>query len=156
MTEKDLLDWAEFVATKFSSSRDGWKYTRSTGDLKHIRYASDSTGYNSFWSRLKRAFDPEMHFKNRTFTTPSLSWSWAWIRVSLTKDKNMPDGFVNGGSIITFWEEDGEYITLFGPTVGKLVIDFVRAEPENEHAQKIVAEMTRLAEMSWPEEKEDA
>lgn len=148
MSDEDILEWLEFVATKFSSSREGWLYTRNTGDLEHIRYKSDSTGYNSFWSRLKRAFSPKMHFRKTFISRPGLSWSLAWIRVSMTKDKNMPDGVVNGGNIITHWEEDGEYIMLMGPTVGKIFLDFMRANRDHELTIAALAEMRRLAEAS--------
>lgn len=148
MKDDDILDWLEFVATKFASSGDGWIYTRNTGDLEHIRYKADSTGYNSFWSRLGRAFSPKMHFKKTSFVTPGLSWSLAWIRVSLSKDKNMPDGVVNRGNIITHWEEDGEYIMLMGPTVGKIFLDFMRANRDHELTVAALAEMRRLIEIA--------
>lgn len=152
MTDDELLDWADFVANKFQSNREGWIYTRDTGDLKHIRYGRDSTGYNSFWKRLKRAFQPKMHFTSGFMHKPSLSWSRAWVSVSLRKDDNKPDGVLNGGSIITHWEEDGEYIMLMGPTVGSIVLDFVRQNRDNDLSKAVLAEMRRLAEISKSKE----
>lgn len=148
MKDDDVLDWLDFVSGKFASSREGWIYKRDTGDLEHIRYKSDSTGYNSFWSRIRRALSPKMHFKKTSFTTPGPLWSLAWIRVSMTKDDNLPDGVVNGGNIITHWEEDGEYIMLMGPTVGRIVLDFMRANRDHVLTGAILTEMKRLAQKS--------
>jgi hypothetical protein len=63
---------------------------------------------------------------------------------SLRRTPEMPDGHINNGSIITLWCEDGQYIELFQPTVGRLIADFLEAEPENEHAQKIAQEIERI------------
>lgn len=171
-TEQQLLDWAECVTTKFGYDVTGWTYTNDMGDLKHIRFTSDSTGYNSFRKRLRRAFRWNELWgldgisklgriarrQRGTSGGPlkrawlSLLGAWNWITVSLKKDDNLPDCLVNGNPI--FWSEDGEYMTLFGPNVGVRVLDFVRANPENEYAQAIVAEMMAAAERSWPSDKE--
>lgn len=166
MNDKSLLAWAEFVATKFSQNADGWQYTRDTGELEHIRYHRDYTGYDAWYRRLKRALAPESKFmRSLGFPRDNFAWYkkpyyWALSRyarfvVYLRKEKHLPDGVVNGGSIITFWEEDGEYITLFGPTVGVKVIEWLRAEPENEYAKAVIAEMHRVAELSWPAETQE-
>ena len=167
MKDKQLLDWAEFVATKFSENLEGWVYSRDTGDLEHIRYRDDYTGYNHWTKRVKRALG---HWNPVTYLAPKDSLSRVFkddkptvrgyfrrsvIRsyVSLRKDKNLPDGQVNG--IITHWEEDGEYIALFQPRVGVKVIEFIRSDPDNPHAQAILSEMHACKELSWPS-KEDA
>lgn len=156
MNDNALLDWVEFVATKFVSSAEGWRYTRDTGDLKHIRYTFDSTRYDHWTKRFARAFNLRSllgrdSLSKRLGFKPSWGGAWAHIRVNLRKDNHLPDGVVNGGNILTFWEEDGEYITLMGPTVGVRVVEFLRAQPTNPHAEAIMAEMRRVAEMSWPE-----
>ena len=162
MNDERLLKWAHFVATKFSRNVEGWTYSRDTGDLVHIRYKSDTTGYNHWTKRLKRALRPswlfeydslskqlgKMGFPKEKNLWRKLIGAWARFQVQWQVETNLPDGTVNG--IITFWEEDGEYITLFGPTVGVKVIEFLRAEPENQYAQAILAEMHRVKEMSWP------
>lgn len=163
MKDEKLLDWAEFVATKFSKNAEGWKYSRDTGPLRHIRYESDYTGYNHWTKRARRAFDWKhltgrgsfsRTFKRKNESLKSrLYFAWAWITVSLRKDSNLPDGQING--ILTHWEEDGEYIALFQPRVGVKVIEFIRANPDNEYARAILEEMHFCKELSWPSKKAD-
>lgn len=160
--DKKLLDWAEFVATKFSKNMDGWVYSRDTGPLRHIRYESDYKGYNHWAKRARRAFDwkhltgtdsfSKMFRKNESLKMRLYS-AWAWVRVCLRKDSNLPDGMING--IITHWEEDGEYIALFQPRVGVRVIDFIRSNPDNEYARAILDEMHACKELSWPSKGTD-
>lgn len=167
LTDERILKWARFVATKFQSNVEGWTYTRDLGKLKHIRYESDYTGYNHWTKRLGRAvgkWNPVTYFapkdsldkmfkeKNPTIRGYFMR-SWIWARVSLRKDSNLPDGLLNGNPV--FWEEDGEYGVLFGPTVGVKVLDFLEAEPENPHAVEILAEMKRMAQKSFPGEDEE-
>jgi hypothetical protein len=153
-TDKQLLDWFEFVATKFQNSRDGWIYTRDTGDLVHIRHKSDYTGYQHWTQRIKRVFTDAV-FNRKTdglfgnFPS-SLAERISYAKVILRKDSNLPDGRISNAGIITHWEEDGEYITLMGPTVGVKVLEFLKAEPDNQHAKEILAEMHRMKELSWP------
>lgn len=170
MTEhstESLLEWVECVATRFQSSVDGWTYTRDTGDLEHIRYRSDHTGRNTFFRRLKWGLGFAWDYNVRPgqgvlrFSEDEKRNLWhraqgfyAYFLTGFRKETNLPDGVVAEGKIITFWEEDGEYITLFGPTVGVKVIEWLRAEPDSEYAKAVIAEMRRVAEMSWPSKKE--
>lgn len=162
METKDLLDWAEFVATKFQSSRDGWVYSRKRNGLKHIRYESDYTGYNHWMKRAKRAFEWKHLAGTDSFSKmfgkqtlkQRVRSARAWISVSLRKDSNLPDGQINGN--IVHWEEDGEYIAIFQPRVGVKVLEFLKAEPDNPHAQAIIAEMKACVELSWPDNTEGA
>lgn len=161
-TDKKILDWAEFVSTKFSVNQDGWVYSRDVGDLKHIRYESDYTGYNHWAERLKQAsknwnvvsyFRPKsgldkMFADDKPTIRGFFLRAWVWSLVSLRKDSNRPDGQING--ILTHWEEDGEYIALFQPRVGVRVIEFIRNNPDNEYARAIMAEMRACKELSWP------
>lgn len=168
ITDEQLLQWARFVATKFESNEAGWQYTRDLGKLKHIRFEEDYTGYNYWTKRLRRAMRSWNPFEywapknslNKMFQDKPKSLrgylihAYAYTRVALRKDKHLPDGILNGN--IIFWEEDGEYGALFGPTVGVKVLDFIDADPENPHAVAIVEEMRRMALLSFPgEERED-
>lgn len=171
MNNEKLLDWAEFVATKFRDDRDGWKYSRNLGGLKHIRYESDYTGPNHWWKRFVRGleFGWEHHFHAKpgslahqlagTERHTSL-WSrirgfWIYFLIQVRKDSNLPDGQIHG--IITHWEENGEYIALFQPRVGVKVIEFIRDNPNNQYARAILDEMHACKELSWPsKEKDDA
>lgn len=164
LTDTELLNYVEFVATKFEASRKGWVYSRDMGDLEHIRYRSDYTGPNHWTKRLRRAFDLK-HLLGRDSISRGLGISPAglkdrwltaatWIEVSLKKEKNLPDGIING--IPTNWEEDGEYLTALQPRVGAKVIEFLRAEPENPHAKAILAEMHACVELSdWTADEDD-
>lgn len=158
MNNEKMLEFVEFVTDKFGSNHEPWKYTRNKGKLKHIRYESDYTGYNHWTKRLKRFFrnatirhwgkadnlssriSPASDF---TFWGKLRRWPMMIVvhwKVQMNLDNNLPDGVVNG--IITHWEEDGEYITMFAPIVGREVLKFLRAEPDNPHAQAILEKMT--------------
>lgn len=164
LSDDDLIQWARFVATKFQSNVDGWKYTRDLGDLVHIRFKRDYTGYNHWTKRVRRAFDwghltgrdslsRQFGLKREGLRMRLIS-AYSWIVVSLRKNKHLPDGRLNGN--IIFWEEDGEYGALFGPTVGVKVLDFIEAEPENPHAVAIIAEMKRMALLSFHREDNES
>jgi hypothetical protein len=157
--DKKLIEFVEFVATKFSVSREGWVYSRDLGDLKHIRYGSDYTGYNHWSKRVQRAFDPKRLTNADSLFGPKnnslkerAAYALAWIRVSLEKESNLPDGQING--IPVNWEEDGEYLAHFQPRVGVKVLEFLKAEPENPYARAILDEMHACAELSWPSDAE--
>lgn len=159
MNRQELLDYAAFVASRFERNHEGWTYSRNVGDLEHIRYRHDHRGRYHWTRRLIRAFNPAQLLGMDRFSRmvgQKASWAGAWwhIVLSVGKGKNLPDGVVNGGSIITFWEEDGEYIILFSPSVGMKVLEWLRAEPDNPYAVAVVEEMNRLAELSWGD-KED-
>jgi hypothetical protein len=161
--DKKILDWAEFVATKFSGNAEGWVYSRDTGDLKHIRYESDYTGRNHWTKRLRRALDLKHLLGRDSFSKTfrqskrsirdELLTAAAWFSVNWRKDSHLPDGQING--IITHWEEDGEYIALFQPRVGVKVLDFIRNNPESPYAQAILSEMRACADLSFPAEEEE-
>lgn len=134
---------------------DGWVYTRNTGDLEHLRYRRDYTGYNSLPNRIRRAFKwktltgADSPFTREATLKLRLLHAWAWIVISLRKERNLPDGKV--GPVITFWEEDGEYIEMVGPTIGEHVAAFLINEPEHPHAVAIAAEIRRVAALPEPE-----
>ena len=156
MNDKEILKWADFVASKFSQNHEGWVYRDGAEGIKHIRYKSDYTDYNHWTKRITRAFDwkhllgTDQVSKAFPAKTPSQRFwgAWGWIVVNLRKDKNLPDGTING--IITHWQEDGQYIAFFQPRVGMKVLDFLREDPDNPHAQAIFEEMRACAELSWP------
>lgn len=165
MNDKEMLDWAEFVASKFQVNHDGWKYNGKVYDtgLKYIRYESDYTGYDHWTKRLARALDlkrmfgldrlsKQLGFGSDGWKSRFIYGPIAHIKVSLRKDKNIPDAIVNGN--IFQWDEDAQYVALFQPRVGMKVLEFVQADPDNVHAKAILAEMRACMEMNWPEEKE--
>lgn len=168
MSDEKMLDWVEFVTDKFAKNHEPWTYSRETTGLKHIRYESDYTGYNHWTKRLGRFFNwitvrywkPKHIWKDlesgKSFWRKLTEWPASiasWFRVALQKDSNLPDGLVNG-SIVTHWEEDGEYITMFCPYVGREVLKFLRSDPDNPHAKEILRAMRETAQVSWPKNEE--
>ena len=76
----------------------------------------------------------------------------------LKRDQNLPDGVLDGGNIITFWSETGYYLSLMQPTVGEMLADFLKEEPENPHAIRMTEEITRLftlTDIYFDEDNED-
>lgn len=68
---------------------------------------------------------------------------WRMFRTRLT-DNNRPDGHLDGGNVIVYWEETGEYLQFVQPTVGLLIADFLEDRPGDAHAQAIAGEMRRI------------
>lgn len=166
--DQEMLKWVQFVTDKFGSNHTPWKYSRDTGKLKHIRYEGDYTGYNHWKKRVKRFFrnitvghfspkgwEKQLSFEKNLWEK-IVRWPMMVVihwRVSVCKDTNMPDGQVNG--IITHWEEDGEYIAMMSPYVGRQVLKFLNADPTNPHAQEIIKAMREAKEVSWPNKEEE-
>lgn len=57
--------------------------------------------------------------------------------VHVDMDRHLPDGTLDNGSVITFWEETGEYFDMVQEHVGGLVAEFLLDQPENPHAKRI-------------------
>ena len=110
-----------------------WAYTRDHGDLVAIRYDEP---FDHPWARLKRAVG---YLFGRTDVS-----RWQMIRVTLPREKHLPDGILDGGNIITHWEETGEYLQFVQPSVGALIANWLAAEPMNPHAQRVAIEMRRI------------
>jgi hypothetical protein len=117
-----------------------WNYTRDLGDLTEIRYANRR---DEWPQRLRSAL--------RWLLRRSPEWSRGWgpnrfqmAAHVLHRDNHLPDGVLDGGSIITFWEETGEYLQYVQPSVGSMLADWMEAEPDNPHAIRIAAEMKRI------------
>lgn len=153
MTPEKVKALARSRATEHVSDVDrSWVFSPDTGDLKHVRFRSDYTGFNVGWRRVWRTFGPGMwgprtRLEKQIYRTwwEKAGHPWIHIKVFLPKDTNLPDGQVNGN--LTFWFEKGQYITLFGPSVGVKVLDFLDAEPDNPHARAILDEMVILANL---------
>lgn len=143
MTKKIVKDF-KFMANLFASE---WDYTRNH-DIKSIRYKDGPLQEDTILRRLKSALEC-LYKRDGIFASEFLGpWtiksrlSFAWH--VLQRDDNLPDGSLAHGKIITYWEEDGEYLQLVQPTVGSLLADFLEQEPENPHAILIVKEMERI------------
>jgi len=133
-----------------------WNYTRDT-KIKHIRFEDDFDGYFSRRNRVKRALKAIVTRGGCSFFS-RYDKSENWLkklrydilgRIGMAKtylktDNHTADGVLDGGGIITFWEEDGEYLQMVQPQVGEMFADWLIAEPENAHAQIILAELERI------------
>lgn len=150
--KKQVLEFFEFVADKFADNHgEGWSLSGGNENFKHIRYKSDQEGYESFWNRVKRAV--RFYFKATPFLGEEPSYTWLMhpigrakiaYKVHIKPDSHTPDVFINGGSILAHWAEDGEYIMLMSPTVGRIVLEMLQNEPNSEYSERILEEMTRI------------
>lgn len=143
MTKKIVKDF-KFMANLFASE---WDYTRNH-HLKSIRYQDDYNKFDTLSYRVKHALQC-IYRRDGIFASEFLGPWTIKNRLSfafyvLKRDPNLPDGSLAGGKIITYWEEDGEYLQLIQPSVGSLIADFLEQEPENPHAILIVKEMERI------------
>lgn len=139
-----LRQYAEHFAPR------DWDYTRDIGDLVAIRHRVHprdrlmrriwrAAGHLLAFDRLKRRESWEKEMGPKGWRARRI-----WAGVALRIDPNLPDGVLDGGSIITHWEETGEYLQYVQPSVGSLLADFMEAEPDNPHALKIAGEMRRI------------
>lgn len=168
MTEKATLAMADQLRqyAEHFAQRD-WNYTRKH-DVVAIRYA-----YKPYRSRgdgkMHRDYDHPISRIRRVIVDLGPWWasasrrrnrdnfvermhrefSYAFrLKFALTntlrRDKHLPDGVLDNGGIITHWEETGEYLQYVQPSVGSLIADWMEAEPDNPHAQRVAAEMKRV------------
>lgn len=134
----DHLDWAANVFVH----RD-WELQNSK-ILKEIRYSKHYEYQDTFKRRISLAF---RFLLNRGKI--GLYGTNLWTRISmffycLKRDKNLPDAVLDNGNIIVYWIETAEYMQLMQPSVGDLLVKFLRDDPGNPHAVKITAELDRL------------
>jgi hypothetical protein len=146
---QELLD----LATHFAAR--GWDYTR-VHDVAAIRLTGDRAGYHAWRRRVARAarclLGPGTGA--RAFAgSDARGWvrllrgatyRVACARVALRRPTHLPDGVLDQGRIVTFWEEDGEYLQLVQPSVGELVARFLLEDPDHPHAVRIRAELDRI------------
>jgi hypothetical protein len=130
-TAAELRDYATHFAPR------DWRYTWDIGDLKEIRYSND---FDRFRTRLVRSVRWALERKRGPWTVGRFRMA----AYALRRNKHRPDGILDGGNIITHWEETGEYLQYVQPTVGALIAGWLDAEPENPHAQLVAAEMRRI------------
>lgn len=136
----DVTAWADQLrqyATHFAP-RD-WNYTRDLGDLRPIHYGRR-------WPSIKSALRYLFRGCAEIFPEePSMRPSrWAMARAALRSYDSEPDGVLDGGSIITHWEETGEYLQYVQPSVGALLADLMDAHPDLPEVRAIADEMKRI------------
>ena len=144
-------------------ARADWQWTRKD-DIVHIRYKGDWSGYDAPWRRGIRAFRQafgrrpswERQLTSANYWADGKRWQvpfrivqgwvlhvWATFVVQIRTEQHLPDGHIPQAAIICFWEEDGEYLMLVQPSVGLLVADFMKQDPDNPHAVAIAAEINK-------------
>lgn len=138
------VEYLDSVANHFSH-RD-WDYTRKI-NIRRIIYKKGSPEYNrdKISKRFKRAWRwITSSKKNGMIYDMSLWMKLKMVMYSFEPESHRPDGGLNSGCVLTFWEEDGEYIQMVQPSVGALLANFLKDEPNNLHAKKIIKELERI------------
>jgi hypothetical protein len=132
-----MADQLRQYATHFAP-RD-WDYTRDVGDLRPLHHGSR-------WPHVKRALRYLAEGCSSIFPEePKMRpGRWAMAKAALRGYDTEPDGVLDGGCIITIWEETGEYLQYVQPTVGALVADLMDAHPDLPEVQAVAAEMKRV------------
>ena len=141
-----MLDWA---SNHFAHS--DWDYTRHS-NIKSIRYEKDIQEKLLYRTKLafRRLFNRTNSLKQlQDFLEDKSLLDKLKLRLGMffyafKKVNHCPDGILDGGAVIVFWEETGEYLQLVQPSVGSLLADFLMEEPEHPHAKLIIAEMERI------------
>lgn len=146
----DVHAWADELrqyATHFEM-RD-WRYTRHTR-IRHIRLVDDWSGYDHPVRRLGRfvkRFTGRDQVERDVFGARfPMAWKHPLVaaRTTLWPSPNLPDGALDGGGIITHWEETGEYLQYVQPSVGALLADLMDAHPDLPEVRAIANEMRRI------------
>lgn len=125
-----------------------WDYTRHH-EIRHIRRHGDYSGYDAPHRRLVRwlrgfvIVSPMERALGARFPG---NWRRPVIsaRVALGTECHLPDGVLDGGAVITCWEETGEYLQLVQPSVGVLVAELLDAHPELPEVQAVASEIARI------------
>jgi hypothetical protein len=68
---------------------------------------------------------------------------WRMFKARL-RSQNLPDGCLDGGGVVVYWEETGEYIQMVQPSVGSRIADLLEDRPEDAHSKAIAGEMKRV------------
>jgi hypothetical protein len=123
-----------------------WEYSRDLNGLKKIVFDSDD-GVRKRLLRVWGFFRGDND--NIVRLLGGLGPLGGRVRVAramMRAERHLPDGTLSKGGIITFWEEDGEYIQLMQPSVGALVAEFLIDNPTHPDAIRIAAEIGRIQE----------
>jgi hypothetical protein len=124
-----------------------WNYTRES-DIRHIRMRGDWSGYNHPIRRLGRFLRDYVRRGDDWCSREGRRIAWRHplihAQVTLSTETHMPDGVLDGGAIITHWEETGEYLQYVQPSVGALLADLMDAHPDLPEVQAIADEMKRI------------
>lgn len=139
-TVRAMANQLREYATHFGP-RD-WDYTRDLGSLVAIRHNSEA---DSLRFRLRMAIRAMTRSHRGDVLSEVMKVPrWRLARAHLRRDNHLPDGVLDGGSVITHWEETGEYLQYVQPSVGALLADLMDAHPDLPEVQAVAAEMKRI------------
>jgi hypothetical protein len=143
-TVQTLRDYATHFAPR------DWNYTRQVR-IKHIRYEGDWTGDAHPLRRLHRTLSRFVRIDDlERMLMDSKRVPWAWkhplitLKTGLRTERHLPDGQLDNGGVLTYWEETGEYLQMVQPSVGALIADLLDAHPDLPEVQAVVAEIQRI------------
>ena len=125
-------------ATHFSP-RD-WQYSRDLDGITAVRRVDPA---DRLTARLRRALR-SITGRSGVSGLDGFPSRWRMARHVLGRDTHLPDGVLDEGCILTYWEETGEYLQFVQPTVGALVAEWMLACPTDPHARAVAAEMQRI------------
>lgn len=133
-----MADQLRQYATHFTP-RD-WDYTRDLGSLAALRY---DNAHDRLLGRLRSAVG-WLTRRQRDWEKSLNVPRWRMALHVLKRDPHLPDGVLDGGGVITIWEETGEYLQYVQPSVGALLADLMDAHPDLPEVQAVAAEMKRI------------
>lgn len=138
----EYADQLRQYATHFAP--EDWDYDRELGDLRI--YRTDPNRLRRRLANAWRALTRRHRDWEREMFPDLLTFRWRLhsVRRALGRQLLSPDGVVNGGFVITFWEETGEYLHYVQPSVGALLADLMDDVPEHPVVQAIADEMKRI------------
>lgn len=125
------------LATRFEG--EDWEYTRDIGDLRPIRYGSRWAGVKSALLTLASS-DRSASALRKAIGVGR----WRVALAHLKADGRRPDGVLDNGSIITHWEEHGEYLQLVQPAVGEIVAEIMTEHHDLALVQALAGEIMRI------------
>lgn len=134
--------------------QDEWQYTRNS-KIVHIIQSDEFKGRRAPLKRLKRFADYTVGMPLRAkFLKNKPDWERQLLRDSkfgfrdlkiFSKlalfDPIQPDGSLADGTVITFWEEIGEYLQLVQPSTGSILAEFLHLDPMHPSAQKLAKQI---------------
>lgn len=138
----EFADQLRQYATHFEM-RD-WCYTRDTGRLVALRYSDHADTLRGRLASAARWLTRRTQEWERVAGWNGLAWRLRMVIHCLRRDRHLPDGVLDNGAIVTHWEETGEYLQYVQPSVGAMLADWMDADPDSPHAQRIADEMKRI------------
>lgn len=148
MDYKDYSQTVKYFKNVYPFAERQWRYTRNLGNLKRIVYDEE---WERLPNRIRHTFkmfasDPKwLKEINRDGGIKSrISHKYYILVVGLRRNKHLPDGIMENASVLTHWEEEGEYIQLVSPAVGDILVEWLENDSENPYAQRVVEKMKEI------------